>query len=455
MDSKEDMEEYKQCNTHSQKREANGMEITPQAILDVLISGWPYNPTLESIERLNPIWYDYLKDHRHFWADNNHLTKRGEEIKDDVISLVYVASNGRDWRFCLKNAAIVGNFIMFNYAESRYLEERGGYTDLEDVNWFMTGAAEGGNLKYVKYFASKGGDDWDGCMLYASDRGHYEVVEYCAKQGGTRWSDSARNAAEYGCINIMRMASYQKEIIDWDSCMRSGARSEYMLVVEFAESKGADNFNECMKDTAKYGNDLSLIEHLERKGADNFNECMSQAAYAGNFEFVQHFQLKGANNFHECMQHASWSGHLNIIKHFEKQIISRYHSIFSELPTCIVDVILSFEDIIDWNEIMIKSIISTEKQWLEIIMYAEKKGADNWDQCLYYAKNRDVYSLHDLGYKKIIAHCKLRGGDSSRAEPDIGWDDYDSMEYEQEQENLRYEETLKYAKNKMIECGCY
>ena len=428
------------------------MKVTAQIILDVLPYSWINNSYLESIEKLDPIWYDYLSDNRYFWTDCNLLTKRGKEIKDDVIYLVEMARQG-DWRYCLKNASVVGNSTMFNYAESKYLENKGGYTDISDINWFMEGAAEGGHLKYVKYFASKGGDDWDGCMWYASNRGHYEVVEYCAKQGGTRWNDSAQNAARYGCINIMRMAAYQKEIIDWDACMRMGANGDHMLTVEYAESKGADNFNKCMKVTAEHGNDIGLIEHLESKGADNFNECMCQAAYAGNFEFIQYFQLKGANNFHECMQHSSWSGHLNIIKHFEEQIISEYYSIFSEFPTCIVDIIMNFEDTIDWNEIMISSICSTETQWLEIIKYTEKKGANNWDQCLYNAYNRNAH--YDSNYEKVLAYCKSRGGDMYKAKPIIEWDDYDVMEYDEEQKIVRYEETLKYTKNKMIEYGCY
>nr|QBK92640.1 MAG: hypothetical protein LCPAC401_02780 [Pithovirus LCPAC401] len=426
------------------------MEVTAQSILGVLPYDWVNNSSLESIEKLDQIWYDYLKNNRYFWTDSNLLTKRGKEIKDNVIYLIEMARQ-RDWRYCLRNASVVGDSTMFNYVESKYLKRYGGkYTDIEDVNWFMKGAAHGGNLKYVKYFALKGGNDWDECMWYASYLGHYEVVEYCAKQGGIRWNNSAQNAARYGCINILCMAAYQKEIIDWDACMEMGASEGHMITVEYSESKGADNFNKCMKSVAERGRNLSLIEHLERKGADNFKECMSEAAFSGNFEFILHFQLKGADNFYECMQHSSWSGHLNYIKHFEKEIISQYYSIFATLPTCIVDLILSFEDIIDWDDIMISPITATERQWLEIIKYSEKKGANNWDQCLYNAIDRC-----DPRYEKILTYCTSRGGDASKAKPITEWDDYDIMEYREEKKKLMYEETMKYAKNKMIECGCY
>ena len=428
------------------------MEITAQAILDVLLSGWPRNPTLGEIEKLDPIWYDYLRNHRYFWTENDILTKREKEIKEDVISVVYVAGN---WRSCLMHASRVGDSDIFNYVESKYLKSKGGYTDISDINWFMSsGAAEGGHLKYVKYFASKGGDNWDSCMVYASMRGHYDVVEYCGKQGGTRWDGSAQFAAQYGCINIMHMATYQKEIIDWDMCMWMGATRDHILTVKYAESQGANNFNECMKTAAKQGNDISFIEHLESKGADNFNECMSQAACAGNLEFIKHFQLKGANNFHECIISSSMDGYFDIIKYFEKQIRLRYHSIFPELPICLTDIIMGFSDNIDWNEIMVFSqFSSTETKWLEIIKYSEDKGADNWDQCLYNANDRNVYNSHNSSYGRIIEYCKSKGGDESKAKDRIV--EPDENEWMYEQYCAKREEGLKHCKSVMIECGLY
>ena len=108
-------------------------------------------------------------------------------------------------------------------------------------------------------------------------------------------------------------------------------------------------------------------------------------------------------------------------------------------------MIMSFEGIIDWNDIMVSPTTAKETQWLEIIKYAEKRGANNWDQCLY---NADYDYPH---YEKILTYCKLRGGDASKAIHRTEWNDHDVMEYQERGRILMYEETMKYDKNKIMQ----
>ena len=154
-------------------------------------------------------------------------------------------------------------------------------------------------------------DDYNWAMAYAAEGGHIEIVKLMLEKGANNYNLSMENAAYGGHMEIVKLM-LEKGANDYNRAMEAAALSGHMEIVRLMLEKGANYYDWAMETAAGNGH-IEIVRLMLEKGANDYNSAMSEAAYRGQIEIVRLMLEKGANNYNEAMENAAWSHHDNIV----------------------------------------------------------------------------------------------------------------------------------------------
>nr|QBK92839.1 MAG: ankyrin repeat protein [Pithovirus LCPAC401] len=176
-----------------------------------------------------------------------------------------------DWIEVMDTSSYGGNLDMFRYSLYKG-------ADITEVNDCSIGA--GGNMKIVKHVENAKSIDWDKVILDAVENGHNDLVLYAFNKSISNWKECMIEASKEGYLDILLLLEREvKEYIStavWNKCMTSATRNpedEVMDIIDYCRTKGAYDWNECLREGARNLH-FDIIAYAESMGADDFQESL-------------------------------------------------------------------------------------------------------------------------------------------------------------------------------------
>jgi ankyrin repeat protein len=217
----------------------------------------------------------------------NYLPNDTDTFSNDIFNIINRKYFKED---ILEIIAKSGNEIFLSYLlQQNYNDELG----VDDFNFAMAQAAEGGQRDFVERMIQLGADDFDGAMVYAAEVGQRDIVERMIQLGADDFNRAMLFAAGAG----------QRDIVE--RMIQLGAR---------------DSFNNAAMANAAEGGHRDMVELLIELGADDFNRAMRHAAEGGHRDIVERMIQLGADDFIGAMEFAATGGHRDIVRLLESYI---------------------------------------------------------------------------------------------------------------------------------------
>lgn len=158
-------------------------------------------------------------------------------------------------------------------------------SNLDDYNFAMRNAAEGGHTELVKSLLDKGAYNYDQAMARAAYGGHIDIVELMLQKGATSYN-LAMSAAAFG---------------------------GHMDIINLMLKLGANDYNRTM-DNAAFRGHMEIVKLMLDRGANNYNQTMADAALGGYTDIVRLMLERGANYYKLTMYYAAERGYADIVK---------------------------------------------------------------------------------------------------------------------------------------------
>nr|QBK92838.1 MAG: ankyrin repeat protein [Pithovirus LCPAC401] len=221
----------------------------------------------------------YLKNNINIWNDEIDSLVSNITHNDDMKIIKYVGEHidgvilDVDWTKIMGDSNWGGNPNMFRYSLSKGAD----ITKISDY-----GMGWGDNMEILKHVESVRSIDWEEVMKGASSRGYEHLVLYAFNKGANNWKECMIEASEIGHLSILLLLEREvKEYIStvvWNKCMTSAAEnfdpSEDVLdIIKYCGVRGAYNWNKCLREGACHLN-LDIITYAESMGADDFQESL-------------------------------------------------------------------------------------------------------------------------------------------------------------------------------------
>jgi hypothetical protein len=256
--------------------------------------------------------------------------------------------------------------------------------------------------------------------LYGEYRVHWDwnMEQYYASKGGYPT-----------IVNLMIMKS--KAIVPW--CLQGACEGGDLNMVDYVINRGSYHYNYGLEGACKAGN-MYLVNMMIEGGADAWSMGLSGACGGGHRKLVNLMIEKGAKNWNRGLVEATMGGHLDIVKlMIEKGAdylyggirdackgghLDIFNYILSKIP---VTPNLRGPEELNWalyytclnkNPTLMHRLISECQKWHinlnwnlglegacvvgdpDLVNFMIKKGANAWDNCLYFACQR--------GHPKIV-----------------------------------------------------
>lgn len=251
------------------------------------------------------------------------------------------------------------------------------YQRIDRVNIILCGAAEGGDLDFVRRIEALYAQNWDGAMEAAAKGNHRHIIDYCIDKGSHYWTSGLLGAIKgnhihlvefflnkgafciHDGIDIAAMYGYKdiieyivkfsmgksRQPIKWDKIMYKATKHNHKDIVEICVKNGASDWKSSIKIAIEQGHQ-NLVDYFISKGFNSKNKWREELILAvqhNHSHLVRYFINKGAvlpeylvpmviknNNFYlvklftqkpvsymnSYMNVAASAGHLNLVKYF-------------------------------------------------------------------------------------------------------------------------------------------
>ncbi len=197
----------------------------------------------------------------------------GEKIDGVVFNI--------DWDQAMYFSSLEGNFDMFGYSISK------GANISKVLSQTM---GLGGSIEIVKFVELSHSIDWNELMKGASTNEHEDLILYALFRGANNYKECIIEASKVGSLSIILLFESEMNAKNvyistkiWNKCMISAVGDglcsgsddlDIMNIIEYCGNKGAYNWNRCMKEGA-YNLCSEAIEYAESKGADDWEDSLS------------------------------------------------------------------------------------------------------------------------------------------------------------------------------------
>lgn len=214
----------------------------------------------------------------------------------------------------------------------------------------LNGAIEGGHYDLIKYLLDKGAcitapmiysvyksgnsalgqslldmipehqrhDAINLIMHDAALDGNLDIINYALSRGADDYNTSLTAAAESGNQTIIDMM-IKLGANDFNMGLMGAAKGGHIDIVQQMINHGGDDVNLALS-AAVESNNIELIRYLIDNGADEFNDVLSRAVAVSNLEIIKYIINRGNLNNHTTdfiplIEHAVHRGDLNIVKY--------------------------------------------------------------------------------------------------------------------------------------------
>ncbi len=181
------------------------------------------------------------------------------------------------------------------------------------------------------------------------------------------------DAVRAGKIGAVKNISDHLENIDWDIHLCNAGFFGYPEIIDYAMAEGASDLSGCIK-CAALGKRYNVIKHIENLIAKgkieelDWNECIEEAVEIGDIKLVKHI-ISNQDYEHEWyIERAARYGHFKIVDY---------------LGSCVMNLDT-------WERVMGEA---AENGHYTIVIYAELKGAVNFEECGFLALHNCHYDI--------------------------------------------------------------
>lgn len=184
-------------------------------------------------------------------------------------------------------------------------------------NVCLQSACRSGHLEIVNIITALENNDnknWNSCLRYACEciGDNTELVKYVIDKGANSFNDCMRNACFAGNIKIVNLL-IEYGVTDWNEGLMLACQSNHLNLVELMIQKGANDWDRGMCGACR-GNNMNLVNYMIQKGANLWNICLTWANICGHVDIVKFLAVQGATNFDECLSCACLCGDIDFVK---------------------------------------------------------------------------------------------------------------------------------------------
>lgn len=270
------------------------------------------------------------------WSKVNAILDKGVEDYDS--GLMGAAKGGHlDMvKFFLKKGANQKNSALRRAVQGghadviHYLIKKGGGKYYADEALY--GAAKGGQMQWVEYFMRRRRiENWDRMIFGAAYGGHKEVINYILELKGSEINPESGmlGAAKGGNLELVKFFA-ERGAHDWQAAMRFALKSGNLELVKFFLEKGVDNLQKNFYNAAS-GGKLNVVKFFFEQGLDQktLEGGLAEAAENNHANVVSFLLDAGATNWQYVMTNVVRKANKDVISVFIKRIPEAYDYVFN------------------------------------------------------------------------------------------------------------------------------
>lgn len=106
---------------------------------------------------------------------------------------------------------------------------------------------------------------------------------------------------------------YDKHLIDANTILIRAAKCGYIPAMDYAVSRGADNWNYAAYSAASNGH-MHTLEYAVSRGATDWNGVLWNSSFHGHIPVMEYAAYHGATHWNLALSNAASSGNLSAIK---------------------------------------------------------------------------------------------------------------------------------------------
>lgn len=187
-------------------------------------------------------------------------------------------------------------------------------------------AGKGGNLDIILWLRNIRGVDRNKIISFgmegAAQFGRIELIEELSRYDNIDYRGLLLSAAYGGQLGLIQSFERQGYILDRNSMLFEAVLGGSTAVIDYSVSKGANDFDEAMKNAAFVGN-IEIMDYLVKYGVSQqgYNLALLYIADSNtNTDIVQWLIDNGANNIQEAINAARMSGNDEMAEYLQGKL---------------------------------------------------------------------------------------------------------------------------------------